>query len=37
VIFLDDYQLPAIARAAAFLVANLDWKSEEISAADALH
>ena len=37
IVFLDDYQLPAVARAASFFVTNLDWTLEEISAADDLH
>ncbi|MGH2681230.1 MAG: class I SAM-dependent methyltransferase [Actinomycetota bacterium] len=37
VVFVDDYQLPAVARATAFCVANLGWTSEEVSASDDLH
>ena len=37
ILFLDDYQLPAVARAASFFVTNLGWTIEEISARDALH
>jgi predicted O-methyltransferase YrrM len=37
IIFLDDYQLPGIARAASFFVSNLGWTLEEVSAADDLH
>jgi len=37
VIFIDDYQLPAIARAASFFVANRGWKLESVSPADDLH
>ena len=37
VIFVDDYQLPAVARAAAFCLTNLGWTSEEVSAVDDLH
>ncbi len=37
VVFLDDYQLPAVERAAAFFVANLGWGLEEVSAPDDLH
>ena len=37
VIFLDDYQMPAIARATAFYVTNLGWTLEVVSAPDALH
>jgi predicted O-methyltransferase YrrM len=37
IVFLDDYQLPAVARAASFCMTNLEWTPEEISAADDLH
>ena len=37
IVFVDDYQLPAIARAVAFCLTNLGWTSEEVSAADELH
>jgi len=37
IIFLDDYQLPGVARAASFFVSNLGWTLEEVSAADDLH
>jgi predicted O-methyltransferase YrrM len=37
VVFFDDYQLPAVARAAAFCLTNLGWISEEVSASDDLH
>ncbi len=37
VVFLDDYQLPAVGRAAAFFVANLGWGLEEVSEWDDLH
>jgi predicted O-methyltransferase YrrM len=37
VVFLDDYQLPAVARAASFCLRNLGWTLEEVSPADALH
>jgi predicted O-methyltransferase YrrM len=37
VIFVDDYQLPAVARAASFFVTNLGWTMEEVSAADESH
>jgi predicted O-methyltransferase YrrM len=37
VVFLDDYQLPAIARAASFFVTNLGWTVEEVSPPDDLH
>jgi predicted O-methyltransferase YrrM len=36
-IFVDDYQLPAIARAVSFFVTNLDWTLEESSTEDELH
>ncbi len=37
IVFLDDYQLPAVARAASFFPTNLGWRLEEVSAADDLH
>ena len=37
IVFLDDYQLPAIARAATFCTTNLAWSLEEVSAPDDLH
>ena len=37
IVFLDDYQLPAVARAASFCVTNLAWTLEEVSNADDLH
>ncbi len=37
VLFLDDYQLPAIARAASFFLADRGWKLESVSPADDLH
>jgi predicted O-methyltransferase YrrM len=37
IVLLDDYQLPAIARAARFFVTNLDWTLEAVSPADELH
>ena len=37
VVFLDDYQLPAVGRAASFFVRNLGWTVEEVSAWDDLH
>lgn len=37
IIFVDDYQLPAVARAASFFVTNLGWTLEEVSAADDFH
>jgi predicted O-methyltransferase YrrM len=37
VVFLDDYQLPAVERAASFFLRNLDWELEEISNWDDFH
>ena len=37
IVLVDDYQLPAVARAASFCLANLGWKLEEVSDADELH
>jgi hypothetical protein len=37
IVFVDDYQLPAVARAASFCVTNLGWTLEEVSAADDHH
>jgi predicted O-methyltransferase YrrM len=37
IVFLDDYQLPAVARAAAFCTTNLGWTVEEVSPPDELH
>jgi predicted O-methyltransferase YrrM len=37
VIFVDDYQLAAVARAVSFCVTNLGWTLEEVSAGDAVH
>jgi predicted O-methyltransferase YrrM len=37
IVFVDDYQLPAVARAVSYCVTNLGWTLEEISAADDLH
>ena len=37
IVFVDDYQLPAVARAVSFCVTNLDWTLEEVSAAGDLH
>jgi predicted O-methyltransferase YrrM len=37
VVFVDDHQLPAVARAASFCVTNLGWRLEAVSAADELH
>ena len=37
VVFVDDYQLPAVARATSFFVRNLGWTLEEVSAWDDVH
>jgi predicted O-methyltransferase YrrM len=37
IVFVDDYQLPAVVRAASFCLTNLGWKLEEVSRADELH
>lgn len=37
VVFVDDYQLAAVARAVSFCLTNLGWTSEEVSAGDDLH
>ena len=37
IIFLDDYQLPAVARAASFFATNLNWTLAEVSPADNNH
>jgi predicted O-methyltransferase YrrM len=37
IVFLDDYQLPGVERAAAFFLANLGWTVEEVSTAEARH
>jgi predicted O-methyltransferase YrrM len=37
IVFLDDHQLPAVARAASFCLRNLGWSLEEESDADELH
>ena len=37
VVVVDDYQLPAVARAASFCVTNLGWRSEAVSPPDDLH
>lgn len=36
-VFLDDYQLPAIRKAARFCVTNLGWSVEDEGVADAAH
>jgi predicted O-methyltransferase YrrM len=37
IVVLDDYQLPAVARATSFFVSNLGWTMEEVSDADEFH
>jgi len=37
IIFLDDYQLPGVARAASFFTANLGWAVEESCTAEDRH
>ena len=37
IVFLDDYQLPAVARVTSFFATNLDWTLEEVSATDGHH
>ena len=37
VVFADDYQAPAIARAVSFCLTNLGWKLEEVSPSDQHH
>jgi predicted O-methyltransferase YrrM len=37
IVILDDYQLPAIVRAASFFLTNLGWELEEVSDSDGLH
>lgn len=37
IVFVDDYHLPAVARAASFCLTNLGWTLEEVSPADDLH
>jgi predicted O-methyltransferase YrrM len=37
IVFLDDYQLPAVARAVRFFLTNLGWTLEATSARDDLH
>lgn len=37
VVFLDDYQLPGIARAVSFFLTNLGWSVEEVSPTDETH
>jgi predicted O-methyltransferase YrrM len=37
IVFVDDHQLPAVARAVSFCTTNLAWKVEEVSTDDDLH
>ena len=37
IVVLDDYQLPAVARATSFFATNLDWTLKEVSATDGNH
>lgn len=37
VVFVDDYQLPGVAKAAKFFCTNLNWSVEQISTADDRH
>jgi predicted O-methyltransferase YrrM len=37
IVFVDDHQLPAIARAVSFFVGNLEWVVEELSPGDPHH
>jgi predicted O-methyltransferase YrrM len=37
IVFLDDYQLPSVARAASFCTTNLGWTVEDVSAGDEFH
>jgi len=37
IVFVDDYHLPGIARAASFFVTNLGWPLEEVSTAEDCH
>jgi predicted O-methyltransferase YrrM len=37
IVFVDDYQLPAIARASSFFLKNLGWTLEDVSAWDQFH
>ena len=37
IIFVDDYQLPSVARAVSFCTTNLEWTVEEVSTDDDLH
>ncbi len=37
IVLVDDYQLPAVARAVSFCLTNLGWRLEEVSPVDELH
>jgi predicted O-methyltransferase YrrM len=37
IVFVDDYQLPAVGRATSFCLTNLGWRLEEESGADERH
>ena len=37
IVFVDDYQLPAVARAVSFCLTNLGWTIEESSTEDDVH
>ena len=37
IVFVDDYQLPAVAKAASFCTTNLGWTVEEVSREDGSH
>lgn len=37
IVFVDDYQLPSVARAVSFCITNLGWTVDEVSADDELH
>jgi hypothetical protein len=37
IVVVDDYQLPAVAKAVSFCLENLGWQIEETSTADEQH
>ena len=37
IVFLDDYQLPGVARTASFFLSNLGWRIEEVSTEEEGH
>jgi hypothetical protein len=37
IVFVDDYQLPAVVRAVSFFVTNTGWVAEEVSRTDPDH